>query len=770
MGIFSRKKVISVSANTMNLVDVSPKPFTDAVLVAVIDRRDITASLMKTMVNQVAASMPGIYKYARDEYTLGLPQGTALDYGNINLDTVDGVLLTELGNIPLYRATGAVYVDITPALAVYPHLVNVRHYNPNTNEISDYPAGLTWVQPVGPGSLNVSAAQKKVCLDSAAVGLDGVSIDITYSQYLERPIVTGYDDYLYEAIIELQFIREPYNYIENVPLADAPNITWGEDYMIAFYREYDVTGQIPTGPDMPWLYRISSNIFPQLDPANTAVAGLDYFPVIPLRHENKDLTEEIYKETPLFLTSKELARRTKIDIDGIAEKLNTNPNVGEMDHAYIMYGVNLRTEVPESLTYLHKFFESLYDLQSSNELQYLNKIGTTGYFGTEAVNTFAAAAPNNTGVFTEYGLQLFLDYDYVKSLPSVGVVGNGRIGNITKTFVEYTEQILTGYYYEEYSGESIPQYVTNTKGALILTLQVDVGIIHKIEVYGLELRNTIYRGRSEHTSMLDVIRDENENNLVIPLQYQMAQSFPLKSRNPLYNDALIIVVNSYQVTKLKWYQSSWFKVIIIIVAIVLIVVSLIAMQPQIAAAIAKGVVAILTLIAVTLLISIAITLAATFIVKEFGLENSILGAIILTVVAVVLFIMGRGDAGSKFLLTAASYVMQGATALISAANEFLIEQAAEILSEYEAFTALYNEAKKELEVSADLLKNKIDVNPLLFTRPERFRIVPNETPDAFYKRCLELPSNTMHLIHNEIPNYFTARLTLPRNLPIEMYA
>jgi hypothetical protein len=228
-------------------------------------------------------------------------------------------------------------------------------------------------------------------------------------------------------------------------------------------------------------------------------------------------------------------------------------------------------------------------------------------------------------------------------------------------------------------------------------------------------------------------------------------------------------LNSYQVTKLKWYKSSWFKVIIIIVAVVLIVISLIAMQPQIAAAIAKGVIAILTLVAVTLLISIAITLSARFIVKEYGDKLGVVGAIIAVVVAVVIFTFAP-DASREFMLAAANYLMQGATALISAANEFLIEEAQEILSDYEAFTSLYEAANKELEVSADLLKNKVDLNPLMFARPERLRIVPNETPDGFYRRCLELPSNTMHVIHEEIPNFFTARLTLSRSLPIEMYA
>jgi hypothetical protein len=768
MGMFSSKKVISVSANTMNLVDVSPKPFTDAILIATIDGKDLISALMKTMVNNVAANMPRIYKYARDQYTLGLPQGKALDYGNINLDAIDTILLSELGNTPLYRATGAVYVDITPAIAVYPHLINTRLYNRNSNEIAAYPPGLIWQQPVGPGNLNVAAANKKVYLDSATEGADGLSIDITYSLYLERPVVVGYDDYNYASIIELQFIREPYVYIENVPLLDVPNITWGENYIVATYREYDETGLIPTGPEMPWLYRISSLIYPQLDPANTAIAGLDYFPVIPLRYENADLTAEIYQETDLYKTSKELARIAQVGIDDLAIKLNESPDVGAIDHAYVMYGVNIRTEVPESLHYLHKFFESLYDLQSSNELAYLTKIGTLGYYGTAAVNTFSTSVPNNTGTFTEHGLQLFLDYDYVKSLTSVGIVGDGRVGKITKTFIEYQEQILVGYDYDEYGG-STPKYIINTKGAMILTLQASINIIHKIEVYGLELRNLIYKGRSEHTSMLDVIRNENENNLVIPLQYQLAQSFPLKLRNPIYADALLIVLNSYQVTKLKWYQSSWFKIIIIIVAIVLTVLAIISGQAWLAKIIADGVLALLVAVAVAALINIAITLAARFIVDQYGDKLGVVGAVIMVIVAVVIYFFAP-SASREFMMASAQMLLQGASALVSATNEFLIEAAQEILSEYEAFTSLYNEAKKELEVSADLLKNKVDLNPLMFARPERLRIVPNETPDGFYKRCLELPSNTMHVIHEEIPNFFTARLTLSRSLPIEMYA
>lgn len=765
MGIFSSKKVITVSASTMSLVAVSPKPFTDAVLEAVLKEENIHSALLKTMTSGVAAMMPRIYNYARDTYTLGLPEGKALDYGRININTIDAILLAEMGDTPPLRATGAIHLNITPVIAVYNHLINTRKYNRVTNEISVYPPNFVWRKYE---TFNVETANKKMKVWKGLLAADGVSINIMYELFLEKWVVIGQDEY-YEPIYELQYVKEPYTYTENVPLPEAPLITWGEDYLVAFYREYDVTGLIPIGPEIPWLYRISSQIYPELNPENQPATGQDYFPVIPFRYNNQDLTSAAYEETDLYKTSKELSRIGKIGLSTIAEKLNANPGVADVDHAYIIYGLNLQTVVPESLTYLHKFFENLYDLQYSNELEYLSKIGTPLY-GTAPINTYQAAAPNATGVLTEYGLQLFLDYDYIKSLTYTGSLGTGRKGEIIRQVIEYDETISLGYEYSEYSGETTEILQTNRKAALILSLQAATNVIHKIEVYGLEMRNLIYRGRAEHTSMLDVARNPDENNLVIPLQYQLAQSFPIKLRNALYADSMLLVLNSYQVTKLKWYQSSWFKVILIIIAVVLIIISLIAMQPQIAAAIAKGAMAIFTLVAVSLLISISISLAANFIVKEYGDKIGIIGAVILAVAAIVLT-QGRGTKEAmQFMMTVATYTLQAATALISSANEFLIEEGQDIINEYATFTEHYEDASAELKKAEDLLKMRADINPLLFARPERLKIVPSETPTAFYSRCLELPAHTIHLIHDDIPKFFTSRLALPRNISEDLYA
>ena len=761
---------ITASAATLNLVAASPLPFRDAVLVAVITEADITNALLKTVTTGVATSIPRIYNYAKNEYTLGLPQGTALDHGSINLSLIESILLSELGDPPV-SVTGARYVDITPAIAVYPHLLNTRKYSPVTNEITVYPEGIIWQPSGSPQDVNVATAAKKVTLQQAVVAADGISIDITYAQHIERPVVVLGPETEHEYIIVLQFVQTDYTFTENVPLPEIVNITWGEKYLVAFYRHYDESGAIPIGEDIPWLYQLSSHVYPELDPSAISITGLDYFPVIPLRYRNSDLTAIAYEETPLYITSKKLAKLANIDITAIAGKLNENPNIAEMDHAYLMYGINLQTIVPESLKYLHKFFKNLYDLQSSNELDYLINIGTP-YYGTAPINTYQTSTMNSNGVFTEYGLDLFIDYDYVKSLYDTGIIGNGKIGNIEKTTFTYGVTVSNGF---DENGVEI--FTGEVRGGLTLALQIAVNYVHKIEIYGLSLRNTIYGYRGVQTvTMLDVIQNTNENNLVIPLQYQLAQSFPLKDRNPIYADAMLLVINSYKVTDLKWYQTGWFKfVMIIIIAVVIYYtgqyyLAEYALAVGTATALMTSVaVAVGYFVAMQLLIALAISMVANYIIKEYGTKVGIIGAIILTIMALILT---RGQGGTvmmEFLLATPQYLLQAATALISSANEFLVTAGQDIVNEYADFSAEIVDRYKELQTAEDLLKMKADVDPLLFARTARLKIIPNETPDAFYSRCLELPNYTMHVIHDEIPNFFSARLKLPRALPTEMY-
>lgn len=761
MGVFSSKRIVSVSARTMNLVEVSKNPFNEVILGAVIKEEGITSSLMTAMHGGVAVNIPQILSYARDTYTLGLPQGKALTYNVIDLDRIDEILLLTFGGNPQLKAVGATYVNVTPLIAAYPHLYNNRQYDRATNTISAYPPGLVWTQEVGPGSLNVATANKRVTVKSVSVAGDGVSLDIVYALFLERPVVKYAGEEMY---LENQYIQESYGYTENVSCPWAPDVTWGEEFVLAFYKEYE--NSLPIGSDIPWLYQVSSEVYPDLGSANVVSDTPDYFPVIPIRYNNQDLMSDTYKDTDLYKTSHKLAKLAKVDLDLLASKLNENPNVGSIDHAYVMYGINIRTEVPDCLKYLHKFFDNLYETQYSNELDHINNVGHTPYYGLfGGVNSYNTNAANDSS-FGEYGLQIYLDYDYVKSTVTPGQAGDGKIGTITKEFTEYSENVITG------SDEGGPIYELITKGAMILKLQIAENVIHTVGVYGLEHRNSIYEGHYEYTSMLDVIRDPDENNLVIPLQFQLTQSFGLNSRGNIYNDAMILVINTYDVVKGKWYTAGWFKIIMVIVAVIVIVLTIIYAPWALWEELTGWALffAVLQYVAIQVLVSITISLAAKYIVKEFGAKLGIIGTIILLAVAVV-FSRGAGLAGAakEFMMVTAQVCLQASAALISATNEFLIEAGDKIRNEYLDFESKLEDRYEELKTAEDLLDMNADINPLTFARPPRLKIVPNETPDQFYSRCLGLTTYTMFTIHEQIPDFCTTHLKLPRSISTDLY-
>jgi hypothetical protein len=174
---------------------------------------------------------------------------------------------------------------------------------------------------------------------------------------------------------------------------------------------------------------------------------------------------------------------------------------------------------------------------------------------------------------------------------------------------------------------------------------------------------------------------------------------------------------------------------------------------------AGGVVAALTLIGKGVLISLAISYAVRFVVKTFGEQLGIFGAM-LAMAAAVIASKGFGLLGTaaEFMMTTCNYMLQISSALISSANEFLLEAGAKIQENYAAFTEKLAGLWEELEETLDLLEWKADIDPLIFTKPERFRILPNETPTVFFKRCLELPDNSLYAVHDEIPNFFDMRL------------
>ena len=93
MGLFSRKKVISVASQTFNLSgDKEQTNFLRKTInSAIMAGTDISATMQSSYLNGMGIKIDQTYRYARDYSPTGLPEGR-IGYGTLNQEDLMDVL------------------------------------------------------------------------------------------------------------------------------------------------------------------------------------------------------------------------------------------------------------------------------------------------------------------------------------------------------------------------------------------------------------------------------------------------------------------------------------------------------------------------------------------------------------------------------------------------------------------------------------------------------------------------------------------------------
>jgi low affinity Fe/Cu permease len=157
-----------------------------------------------------------------------------------------------------------------------------------------------------------------------------------------------------------------------------------------------------------------------------------------------------------------------------------------------------------------------------------------------------------------------------------------------------------------------------------------------------------------------------------------------------------------------------------------------------------------------------------WLVSVIGTKLGLIGAIVLAVAAIILS-RGAGFSGAmkQFAMAIAQDMLQVSAALISASNDFLIQEGIADREEFEDFQGRHSEAQKELDELIATMDNKVDLDPLLFTRP-RNTIYLDSNPDAFFQRTIQVPENTFYVTTDQIPNFVDKLLRKDRTLPNDL--
>lgn len=687
MSLFSRKKTY-VSAYTMSLVETTPDLTKSSVSTSILKSRDIAPDIVGNYLNGIYTKARNYYNYGRDYYDLGLPDGTKEIVQPNNIEMAS-ILETIVGS-PITLLTSTIDLCDVNFFAI-PWLIANRGYNESTEIVTSHPA------------LPPASAGATVYFEFATITADNTA-ELVY-RYLDT---SGDDAFVYETVT-LTGLRE-------------------DEY---FYHVTYVLKNT-SSPIYRWTYNVNSGVYPTLTVNPTIDLASPYFPVAILRQNNNsmDSGDQYYAST------KKLLSKLDIDIDEVVEGINANPDIGEIDHAYIIMGVDISTDVEVSMEYLHDYFV------------YLHAQNPTAKSGYDAWDSNATNYPSYTNTPPMQKVKI-KDAKYNVDIGYLFTEYNVVTGTLTNRVErEWTNRVPR-------TGEG---YAVETS-EIIFRKRLSPTTYSEIRVYGLMHVNHVYKGKTVDTTLAkafyrDGDGDQTNGNFIIPLNNVVLKNLGLFKGNELMYDAIKIVFNSYKTVKLKWYQTGFFQFVTIIIAIA---ITILTYQPGALTSSLVGAGAVTGL--TTLQLIMADVVVAFAIRQGFEMISDILPVEIQFALAIAMAAYAAGSylgTGSLQGLPFASEALSAANGLY---NSGLEKAFTELNIEIEDFEVEAEAKMDELDDLWEELEVGVNLDPMdIFTDFGKEQYF--ETPSAYLYRTVHA-GNIGASTLDSINFYVDTQLSLP---------
>ena len=309
-------------------------------------------------------------------------------------------------------------------------------------------------------------------------------------------------------------------------------------------------------------YKLGTGEFPTLDAVwlNSAEADFSYFPSIPFRIDNKDVFAENLEGTADYKARKKVVGLMGMDALSIRDMILDNPNVNDIDFAFMQAGANMNTESQAEMDYLFRFWEMCIGQQTTTQATHA---------GWEAITAALRPKPPTNSLTIRDGASgsgaynITIEWDWVKKVTVTGTISpTAKIGSLaivagTNTVFEFTTRTTRS---------SMDSTVINIRK------QISETQYEEIQISGAIHKNDVYKGKTVETlaSKSRSAPADNEG-FIIPLHMGLFGDMPLTKRTQLAQECIYMVFNTYVKTKQKWYQTGIFKILLAILAIVVMV-------------------------------------------------------------------------------------------------------------------------------------------------------------------------------------------------------
>lgn len=802
MGLFSSSSKTYVSTVSYPLGNEDLEDRVDytkyLVLNSLLQRTDIAGTLTRGYMTGGGMKFRAAYRYARDKYTQGLPSSGMLYCASPDRDVVIGILES--------RMDGQAYLN-TAFLGIADFTFWAERYLAETYGY-DRLSGL-FTRP--PDGVDANATVTYDIERSGAIRIlmmndDGFATELTY---WPKDLASGqlYLHTVYQVVqsfpTETTVETRP-SVPEDVPGSSNSTTTVERTNEIQ-ETHTQVTIAVDAGTttittaktvrtmSRPkyFLYRVGAGTYPTVDAwrSNAAIVSSPFYPSVPFRVDNVDVSAESRENTPLYKTSKKLLGFAGVEYEDIAEKLRTNQDIKEIDFAFVQFGVALNTKLPEGKKYVYRFFELIQNLSAVSKAQ--NDAWEAEQSGVAAAMETEAGDPEEGGTrvpsagFTSTGysspptnrlqiedpdfnqktsaLKISLEWQWADTTVHTGTVAAGaKPGDCTVGVSGSVDQI------------PILGGVVLDKSLIYACRQIDANTYEKITVSGLVLTNHVYKDKTVIITAHDAMTKPDEEGFILPLSHEIFREMGMRDSTQLSFECLHLVLNCYKVVKKKWYQTGLFKILLVIVAVVITVLSMGTATPMASALVSaaatvsvtlgvSGIIAAFIVATVTVLAGMLLTsLLTPVLVDVFGEKWGRVLAIVATALTMNFAMTGSALGSLANAPLNATTIIQGTGAVLNlygAYNQGAMVEL-DVDGKMKEMKAEYDTKMEEIErLTREFLSpgtNLIDIDGFI-----KATAILMEKPGDFLSRTLLTGSDIAAITAGQIENFADVGLMLP---------
>jgi len=281
---------------------------------------------------------------------------------------------------------------------------------------------------------------------------------------------------------------------------------------------YNVKYSLDSAPGeyIYWEYLRELGTYPSLDAsAQISEDETNTVPIVPLRKNFISVKEG----DEAYPTSKTLLTRIGLNFDDIVASIEENPDIDQIEDAFILFAINLYTESNIGKQYLYYYFLNIYQHADVSQEQY-------------EAGKDSDTPPVNVISIKEQSFNASILFNYINFADNTGSIGS--VGTVD---IEITVLANTPPDPETGLGGGVNSYVT-------IRAQYDDNEYIQLEVHGLIYMSNVLTVAGEIKSSLIQLSTnvDDMNNFIIPMPYAILDEFSYTEKEALLYEALTLEV------------------------------------------------------------------------------------------------------------------------------------------------------------------------------------------------------------------------------------